>query len=139
MIKKIIGGTLLALCVMNTGYACDVQIASFEEKMVNRVHTSHKLVRTTANTPVVVTRIDMAWNDFVQNGALQGMASNLIPVRNDVDGKSFIDKEHRYSHFFLKNVDNSTLSIVGENRSVMTFISDMSKCNENDLANMFGR
>lgn len=137
--KKIIGliGLAVVLCC-NSVSACDVNIVDVQHKQISGVETTHKVVRS-SNGSVIITRIEMPWGYFVKTGITENITKDFDVLKDESEGKSFVDPANNMKHIFMKNIDGATIYIVGDDNAIANFVSDMEKCNKGQFEAVFNK
>lgn len=130
-------GFAVALCCSSVS-ACDVNIIDVQHKKIADVETTHKVVRS-SNGSIVVTRIDMPWGYFVKTGITENITKDFDVLKDESDGKSFVDPANNMKHIFMKNIDGATIYIVGDDNAIADFVSDMEKCNKGQFEAVFNK
>lgn len=130
-------GLVVALCCGSVS-ACDVNIVDVQQRQIADIDTSYKMVRS-SNGSIIVTRIDMPWGYFVKTGIAENIAKDFDVIKNESEGKSFIDPENNMKHIFMKNVDGATVYIIGNDNAINNFVSDMGKCSKSQFEAVFNK
>lgn len=130
-------GLAVALCC-NSVSACDVNIIDVQHRQIADIDTSYKMVRS-SNGSIIVTRIDMPWGYFVKTGIAENIAKDFDMIKDESEGKSFVDPANNMKHIFMKNVDGATVYIIGNDNAINNFVSDMEKCSKNQFEAVFNK
>lgn len=137
--KKIIGLVTLAVVLCcNSVLACDVNIVDVQHKQISDIDTSYKVVRS-SNGSVIITRIEMPWGYFVKTGIAENLAKDFNVIKDERNGKSFVDPTNNMKHLFMKNIDGATIYIVGDDNAIANFVSDLGKCSRSQFEEVFNK
>lgn len=137
--KKIISliGLAVVLCCSSAS-ACDVKIIDVQHRQISDIDTSYKVVRS-SNGSIIVTRIEMPWGYFVKTGITENITKDFDVLKDESEGKSFVDPANNMKHIFMKNIDGATIYIVGDDNTINNFVSDLKKCSRSQFDAVFNK
>lgn len=137
--KKIIGLiALTAVLCCSSASACDVKIIDVQHRQISDIDTSYKVVRS-SNGSIIVTRIEMPWGYFVKTGITENITKDFDVLKDESEGKSFVDPANNMKHIFMKNIDGATIYIVGDDNTINNFVSDLKKCSRSQFDAVFNK